>query len=109
MGIIIILAISIITAPFNFPYTMIATFLSYCMARKFGVVYGPLLSFLIDPIIFTIASIFPFFLARLICKDCMRKMLVDQMRVIMAMENSFDIHGIKIVTIFRMIPGNKMS
>ena len=77
LGIIIIQAISIITAPFNFPYTLIATFLSYCMARKFGVVYGPLLSFLLDPIIFTIASISPFFLARLICKDCMRKMLVD--------------------------------
>ena len=31
------------------------------------------------------------------------------MRVIKALENSFETHGIKIVAIFRMIPGNKMS
>ena len=63
----------------------------------------------IDPIVFTLASILPFVATRLLCNNCLRELIVSQMRVIRALEASFDTNGIKIVAIFRMIPGNKMS
>lgn len=109
LGLGIVQAITMVTVPLNIPYTLTAIFLAYCMAMKFGSFTGLLIDTLIDPIIFSLASIFPFVATRLFCKDCLRELLVSKMRVIRALEASFDTHGIKIVSIFRMIPGNKMS
>ena len=108
-GLGIFFGITMGTVPLNIPYTMSGLLLAYCMARRFGTFAGFIVDALIDPIIFAIASIVPFVMTRLCCKNSCGRILLENMRVIKALEASFDKHGIKIVSIFRMIPGNKMS
>ena len=85
---------SIISVPLNIPYAINEVFMSYCFIRRWGMFVGVSVFLLVDPIIFAISSLLPFFLTRMLCSKLVSRLLIDTMRVLRACEAVFETHSL---------------
>ena len=95
--------------PANGPHTFISLFGTYCFVKKFGNIGGFFLGSLMEPAIFCVAAILPYFMTKALCKNTIKQVLIEKMRILRALEASFEKHGLKLVILVRLAPVSPMN
>lgn len=106
-GITFIFFLAIVCVPLCCPYFIIEFFLAYCLKRRFGSVLGTALFFAIDPILFTLSSLLPFYFIRRCCtKRCcsLDRSFFNRMRLLRALEATFATNGLQMTILLRLSP-----
>ena len=94
VGATTLIVMSVVSVPLNIPYAINELFLAYCFIKKFSMFGGILLFLIVDPALFAFSSILPWFLTKMMCEPIVHRLLIEKMKILMALEATFETHSL---------------